>query len=225
MKTWLLKLSPKKIDIFSIPEKLQKIFYYVEEKFGDKIYILDISYDSPFKVFLCVWRNYKTWRIFLWAWCNILSEIALERAVNELFTSLKNSTNPENKELFENDVFSPSEHRYFHEQEKYLHSIDFLFKNDKYKKFEKNNLKVDDLIKFYLEKTNDKLYCFDLTTKYTEKMWIFTVRIFSEELVSIWFSWKNWVPIYKKDLNLEKYNDYKIFDYKEKIPDFLHFFD
>lgn len=228
--TWLLKLTPPIINKNTLPKRIQEYVNFIEKKWNCELFIFDISYDKS-NPHILIMRKYENDKISVWAssWLN-LKEVIL-KALDEISTTCFYFVREIKKINNYTDIKSVADHIYFYCQNWNLKYLYFLFSKNEIIDFNTLNKKFNKKLSIWwllwdLEKNIWwSFYLSDLTTKYSHKIWIYVIRILSENLIPIWFWNFDQVPKGKKRLKNPVFNKWKKHKYKYDIPDFLHFFD
>ncbi len=228
MLLWLNKLTPNIIKNSSLPTNLKNLINEIEIKYSWKIYLFDISFwkQLPHIFWFFKWNNIYE----MWASCKLNIDDCIEKVITEILWNI--DIDKEHKKLEIEDSISFHDHKDFYTDNDNFKYLDFLYTRN-------NTVLYEDINNNYKDKTIWEIlsifhkdiwwdfYIIDLTSNYSEKIWIKVVKVLSSKMLWIWF-WKksiNQIP-YKKERLKDKYIlRYIKHKYNKNIPDYLHFFD
>lgn len=233
MTLWLLKLTPNIIKYETLPLKIKNKIQKIENLANGKITIFDISFDKNFPHIFVFFKynDSKNELIHVWASANFDLDNAILKSLDEIFVNIVYWANKIKNISDFSDITTVSDHRFFYCQKWNIQFLDFLFTDNDYvdykilrNKFYKN-FSLWGFIDYLMKNIWWKFYFYNLTTKYSHSLWLYVVRILSENLVPIWFTYYENPPLQKSRLQNSFFQKFQKNKYLHNIPDFLHFFD
>lgn len=221
MLMWLKKLTPKRIDNTTLPEDLQFYILHIESKYHGKITLLDISFWKTFPHIFGFFKGDN--RYEMWASCKSNSYKAIEKVISEILNNI--DIKEKHKRISIEEASEFKDHKRFYTDNENFKNLSFLYKNNEiisYKNIKTfNSVSLWKTLKVFINDVGGKFYITDLTTTYSQKLWLYVVKILSENMIPIWFWRKSLPQIPYNKKRLKYFNK----NFLSTVPDFLHFFD
>lgn len=155
--------------------------------------------------------------------CKINSYNAIEKVISEILNNIDISEKHNKITIDEASEFK--DHKKFYTDNENFKNLSFLYENNEIISYENlsnfNKTPIGEILKIFQKDVGWRFYITDLTTDYSYKIDIYVVKIFSENMIPIWFWRKSISQIPYEKIRLKNFSK----KFESQIPDFLHFFD